>query len=367
MTRGRDLTFSLLSDTDKFDLGRAADDLDDLGRSAGDAGRDLADLTRRTDLEGTLGRDARQTARKVDDAFDTIARASSRARRDLGDDTRRMTGHLDDVGDEARSTAREAAASFSSGGDIGDAFQELAANAGQTFGPIGDALGAVAGIGIGLFLAETEKMKERVDELVTEMIESGGRLSEEFIGTKLQEMATEGDLKRLKELAEASDIAGVNFQDLARAKAGDTEAQKRLNDALDEAEGKFAALNDEAGNINSTNELMRARIEVLRNEFRDEAEAMGLAEEAARDYATTTAATTDQVAAHVATAGGAWDDLRGNMQRGIAAKVTLKTPTAAELSRLRNDMTAGLGTIVIPVKPGQSPYANTAANSRYRW
>lgn len=389
--RGRDLTFSILSDADKFDLDQPARDMDRLGQSADDAGKrldrvgdqakdagralddglsedartaireldKLEQQARDVDLEANLGQDAKDAARKVDSAFDTIARASKRSAADLDDDTGKMKNSLRDVGDEAGSTAREAAASFSSSGDIGDALQELAANAPSVLGPLGLAVGAAAGVGVGLWRAKMEALKESVDEMVDEMIEAGGRLSDAFIDNKVQELAKEGELKQVKALVEQYDILGVSYYDLARAKAGDAEAIDRVNAALD-AESSRRKQNED--------DLIRseAAVAALRDQYDSSAEALKLAQEATEQYTNATSNSGETAKTAAQTARGAWDDLRGAMADPIRGKVLLQKPSRADYVSVRQDMLRGIGTLVIPVRPGQSRFTNNANNSRYR-
>lgn len=396
----RDLTFSVLSDSDRFDLGDAAGQLEDLGASAKDAGTgldtfatdanasgakvetamtdmalearrrldDVDTAARGLDLERRLGDPAKAAARKVDTAFEAIARASRTSSRKVDTETRDMRESIDDVGQEASDTAREMGASFSSGGDIADGMQELAANAGVYFGPIGTALGIAGAIGVGLFRAETEKLKTRVDELVEYMKEAGGKLDTAAIDDLVSAPENRDELQRLKELATASDIAGVSFRDLARAKVGDEDAAKRLAAALETAEGKYKDTLDAAGNYNGVNDLMRARIKVLRQEMGEGTKALELAKEATTNLGDATAPAAEDVAYHAATAGGAWDDLRANLGRPIKARVVANAPTAEELNAVRGTIQRRIGTIPVQLRvAGQSQFANTGDNSRYRW
>lgn len=392
--RGRDLTFSILSDVSKLELAGPAQDLEALGKAAQDAGTDLEALDKvdgrgldkmgqaaddaRRDLEtletsakdvdlDRLGTDAKAAARKVDDAFDSIARSSRASSRKVDDDTDKIGRSLDDVKGEAADTAREVGASFSEGGDITDGFQELAANAGQYFGPIGTALGIAGAVGVGLFRAETEALKQRVDELVDYMIEGNGRISEEAIKSQIRETDT-GELKRLRDLAEASEIAGVSYRDLARAKVGDKEAQERLNDALDAAAEKYASTTDEIGGYNGANDLMRARVKVLRQEVNEGREALELAEEATRNIADASIETGDSIATAASTAGGAWDDLSGRMRDPITGKVKLQAPSPSQISGVRNTIQAGMGPVIVDVRlrPAKSAIFYPGSNGRFR-
>lgn len=390
--RARDLTFSILSDVSKLDLAGPAQDLADLGQEAADTGRELEaldkvdgrgldrmgqaadDATRDLERMDTavrdvdldrMGTDAKAAARKVDAAFDDIAKASKSSARKVDRDTKDIGDSLDDVKGEAADTAREVGASFGEGGDIADGFQELAANAGQYFGPIGTALGIAGAIGVGLFRAEAEKMKEKVDELVDYMIEGQGRLNDEAIASQIRNTDT-GELKRLRDLAKASEIAGVTYRDLARAKVGDKAAQERLNEALDAAAEKYESTIDAAGNYNGVNDLMRARVKVLRQEVNEGAEAMKLAEEATRNITDASYSMGTTVETAASTAGGAWDDLRSSMYDPITGKVKVQTPGRGALASVRRDLADGIGPIVVDVVTRPKKTALFYPNTRYR-
>lgn len=349
--RGRDLKFSVLSDADRFDLTQPARDLETLGRAAQDSGRDL----------GRFEDDTRQTARRVDDAFDRIARSSQSMSRKIDTETTDIRSNLRDVSSEAGSTAREAAASFSGSGDIGDAFQELAANAPAVLGPIGLAAGAAAAAGVGLIRAESEKLKELVGEMVDDMIESGGRLSTEFLNTRLQELSKDGTLEDLKTLAKD---AGLAYGDLAYAKAGDTEATKRGNAAARDAEKVLLDLQDATGRLSAEDDIRLRAIRNVIQEYGGSAKAVQLAEEATRNYQDAAIASAGSVQESSITARDAWDDLRANLGRPIRAKVDVNLP---DLVKVRQDLTRGIGTIDVRLRVrGQNVFSNTADNSRYR-
>lgn len=263
-TKGRDLKVSFLTDLDKFEPEPAADGLDaladaaeaagakvddlndaargarlsELGDDAGDASRKVSELgddvtAAKGDVDD-LDDAARTAARKIDDSFDKI-RSSSRSnlRDGLDEDTHHAKESLKEVGDEARGTGREMAASFTgSSDDIMGALQELGANAGAAFGPVGDALSLALGVGLGTFFADWQKKKEKLTEDVETftqaLIEGQGRLTEEFLNQQIAGL----DPKELKELAAAAKDAGINVRDVIRAYAGDPEAIDRVNEKI---------------------------------------------------------------------------------------------------------------------------------------
>lgn len=394
-SRGRDLTFSLLSDADRFDLGKPASELEDLGdaaadtgkaldrlerdaaavdlernleRPANDAGRaveDLGDDVRRLDLEGTLGDEAKRTARKVDDAFDAIAKSSQSSARKVDDDTDTMRRSVGEVGDEARDTAREMAASFDGSSEsVLDAFQELGANAGEAFGPIGAAAGIAATIGVGLIRAEAEKLKTLTSELVQEMIDAGGKLNEQAIQSRIQTMATEDPANftkyndRVRELEEY----GITLRDVTRARAGDIDSLEKIRTAFGQQEA--AARKAAKGSAVAQRGPITA-LGDLRQELNLTTKATKLAEEA---VATATTAAAGEVKSSSKSGQAAWDDLRANLGRPIRARVVADAPSASELARVRSGIMRGIGTIPVALRvSGQNIYTNNANNDRYRW
>lgn len=372
--RGRDLKVSILSDADQFDVDQPARDLDKLAERAEDAdkaltrlgdglddsARKMRDLGDDTDQGGRgvrdLGDDAKDTARKVDNAFEAIARSSRQnLRNKLDDDTDKAAASLHEVRDEANDTAREMGASFDgSAGSVLDAFQELGANAGQAFGPIGIAAGAAAAVGVGLIRAEAEKLQELAGEMTEAMIEAGGRLSEEFIDQKLQDMASDGTLVKLQE--QAADL-GLSFEDLARAKAGDGEAADRLMDQIADLSSKISE--NAAANGVASGEMyaQQTALGQLAKEVGTTAKAHDLAARAAGAYADAarTAGADTQSSAHVT--GAAWDDLRSNLGKPITAKVAVSAPSPAEIAAtratLQNFFTSNPLTVNVNPKPGQ--------------
>ena len=168
--RGRDLKISILSDTSKFDLDKPVKELKDTG-----------------DAAEKMAKDVDASAEKVDKAFDQIAKSakamSSKVDKELEDAGSEGLGEFKD---EAASTGKEAAASFSGGfDDIAGGIQELAANAFAGFGPAGAAAGIAAGAGIGLITSVLQKgadeanaLKDRVLELAGAISEAGGNMAE---------------------------------------------------------------------------------------------------------------------------------------------------------------------------------------------
>ncbi len=272
--RGRDLKVSILSDASRFNLDGPADELDHLADAAKDSERGLDRLdTGLSDTDRTLrrlemqakdakdeldrfsrnledtGRDAKKSADKVDDAFEAIARSSrTNLRQKLGEQVDGAKRKLREVGDEAKDTAREMFASFSSSGDLADAAQELSANAGAMWGPVGLAIGGALSAGLALFKQSAEELKETARGILDDLMEGAGVVSQQAIQRRLSEMGMQVlDLKNIAVEAK------IPVSDFLLAVAGDPAAIQRTNAAL--AEQRDEVAKNAAGTINAEDTL----------------------------------------------------------------------------------------------------------------
>ena len=196
-----------------------------------------------------------RTVKELGDASESSLRRTKRATDDAG-------GGMTDLKDEAKSTAREAAASFDGSAEsIIDAFQEVVANAFVGFGPAAVAAGLAGAAGIGLAVSafellqeEQQKAKQVTADLGDEFISAGKTGSErlQIVVDALTEMATvtDGSVKSLEELKKAAETLGIPFEDLARAYAGgieDIDAQIGKLEQLRDAEIAAVDVVGEAG------------------------------------------------------------------------------------------------------------------------
>lgn len=261
------------------------DALKGAGSGADDAKREVRDLTRETD---DLADKFREAARRADDLGDDAKRAGDKA----GDGMRRASEGAEEFRDEARSTAREAAASFGSVEDAIDAVQELAANAFGGFGPGGMIAGAAAAVGIGLAISAFEAFNEaqeesrrRAAEWAQAYIDAGGTvLTVQQRVAALQ--AIIGDEERYREAQDNAREWGVALSTALRAMTGDTDALAEAEASLSEREreaAEAAAARTDAGEalsdmlIGQTAETRNGReaLEALRGEMRDGQAAYG--------------------------------------------------------------------------------------------
>jgi hypothetical protein len=217
-----------------------AGDLDDLAR---DGARDASKLGESlTDVGDDGERAADRLEASFKDALDSVRADGKRAGDDVGDSVKRGTDRagdgLNDFKSEADQTAKETAASFDGSAEsIGDAFQEVAANALGGFGPAGAAAGLAAAVGIGIVTSRMEQAKEEAQETAQEIADVAGELIElgtstlgaEQVDDALRDMAStaEDGKNKLDEIGKTARDAGIDFKDYARGLAGDQAAISR--------------------------------------------------------------------------------------------------------------------------------------------
>lgn len=240
-----------------------AGDLDELARDGERAGDKIyGSFEGVADQLDDVGDDAKSAADKLErsfkDALDEVRDSSRRAGDDLGDNIKRGANDAEDaVGDfksEAASTARETAASFDGSAEsIGDAFQEVAANALGAFGPLGAAAGLALAVGFGALTAQiqqgAEETEQRVSDMYADMIESGELfLSKSFVQQSLADIfgKVDGAAISWANLQATVEATGLSVETVARAYAGDAEAGAQLTAAFNTKLAEQAAAADAA-------------------------------------------------------------------------------------------------------------------------
>jgi hypothetical protein len=225
--------------------------LEDLQKGLDDLTKDGADNVDK--LEEKFS-DTIKSVKDLGDASESSLRKTKRGADDAGDG-------MQDLKREANSTAKEAAASFDGSAEsIVDAFQEVAAQAFEGFGPAGAIAGLAAAAGIGLamsafsdFQEQQKRMAELAAELGEQYIESGhvGADAIQNIVDKLKEMATTSDESAisLRDVEYAAKNIEEQFGELAQAYAG---GQEDLADYIQKLKDKEQAEKDAAENANET-------------------------------------------------------------------------------------------------------------------
>ena len=184
--------------------------------------------------------------KELRDALDKTGKQGRKSGEDLKDGFNRAEKGAEEFKDEANSTAREAAASFDGSAEsIGDAFQEVAANAFAGFGPAG----ALAGLGIAAGLgtafkafedmeAQSQEAKERIAALGEAMIDAGsdGQVPLELIIENLKAIVlnAEDAARKFSSISYAAKQTGLDASKLAQAYAGSEKAIQDQIEAVDE-------------------------------------------------------------------------------------------------------------------------------------
>lgn len=234
--------------------------------------RGMRDAQRRTD-------DAKDEIRDLRDEVNRAGRAGKNAGDDIRDGMRRAEDGAEEFKDEANSTAREAAASFDGSAEsIGDAFQEIAANAFSGFGAAGAVAGLAAAAGIGLAMAgfedvqeQQEESEQRAAEWADAYIDAGSRaLTFDQQAAKVRDIITDPD--RYKTATENAELWGVSIDTAVAALAGSESAISDVTGALDDkriATEKDAQAAQEAAEANGSALLSLTPMEVEYGKAKD--------------------------------------------------------------------------------------------------
>lgn len=218
----------------------AVDAIEELGKSGDDTGEQLTDAMKDAQKKTELLGDEYTELRKK---IDQVGKQGSDSWKKVKSGSKDAEEGMQDFKDEANQTAKETAASFDGSAEsIVDMFQETAANALSGFGPAGAVAGLALAAGIGFATQafqqsqeDAQKLKEKVAALTEELINTDG-VSLEYVTGQLLELATateDGD-KKLKDLKKTADKAGVPFDIMAEAVAGNQEAIDALLPGLKE-------------------------------------------------------------------------------------------------------------------------------------
>lgn len=196
--------------------------------------------------------DGDRTERELERNFRQISDAAKDSSRKIGDDVKdgfkRAEKGAEEFKDEANSTAREAAASFDGSAEsVGDAFQEIAANAFAGFGPAGAVAGLAAAAGIGLAAAGFEQVgeaeeasRERAAEWAQAFIDAGNDIiGASYIVANVTAIATDPD--RYKQAQDNARNWGVDVSTAMRAMSGDATALQVAQEGVTEKAAEYEA------------------------------------------------------------------------------------------------------------------------------
>jgi hypothetical protein len=322
------------------DVNDALEKIDDqLGDVAKSGDQDLGKLE-------TSLKDLNKEALKTGDEFDkSIGKGTKKA-------TKEAEGGLKEFKEEANSTAKESAASFDGSAEsIVDAFQEVAANAFQGFGPAGAVAGLAIAAGIGLGVAafengqaSAEELKSRIGDLASALIESGGDLNLDYVVDTLKALATgSGNGERsLADLKKTADDAGLSFGDLSKAVANNVDNYDELIKQSEDYLYQLAAERDATGADYEKADAIAVKIgatydyiAVLEDAQRV-AEGAALAEQAAAEAGISELEVKRDLQEQV---NAAYDEAAGNVEAYVSAETGL-FDTAAYITAMTERETA---------------------------
>lgn len=336
------------------DASSAIREMNRLGLEVEDLVKVLDDVATSTDsmaddIEGDAKRAGRALETKIADGLKEVRREAHDTGTAIGRDVKAGTDKAGDgvteFKDEAKSTAREAAASFSDVEGALDGVQEIAANALAGFGPAGQAAGIGLAVGFGLAMSAAQDYAEKVNEAKEKTIEAGEALADIDFGPgalvnaeKLRDiMATIVDKRQwwelwqdapvtmLEQLADAADRYGLSFADMTAAVTGDAGALEASLAAVNariadqEAQSTYtsglAGITEAAGPVDAALLSLRTRLEDTSAQLADQAtyaellkEAQGSLSDTLADAATVQADYEASVVDTLTTAGEAWED-----------------------------------------------------------
>lgn len=307
---------------------RAGDSLDktqralrDTGDAADDAGRGLKDTG--DDFERT-GDTIEKTAKSIDDktekAFRNMSDNARTSTKKVADDTdrdmRRASESTDTFKSEAKQNLAETASSFDGSLEsLVDGIQGTFGGVAADLGPAGMIGGALAGAAIGLGVNVAQSVADGINEngeiaagLAQQITEVGGSIDDVNFTEKMDEWGYAIQDNRewwelwqdtaqtgFEDVRDASDRAGMSFNDMFNGIAGNSEDAQA---ALDAVNAEIDRMNGAPGEWFShpvASPEKMAALNELRNSIQDNIDVQEQAEEIEKDRAEAIGLTTDQI------------------------------------------------------------------------
>lgn len=186
-----------------------------------------------------MARDGDQATEKLERSFkDLASEASTTGKKigtDLDDGFDRAKRGAQDFKDEARDTAREAAASFDGSAEsIGETFQEVAANALGGFGPLGAAAGVAIAAGIGVGMSALEKFNTAVEESREAAFDLATDVTDRLDFAAAVESWT-GSIERFQQAQDIARVTGRDVVDVIKDLATGGDDLAGLREAFEES------------------------------------------------------------------------------------------------------------------------------------
>lgn len=251
-------------------------------------------------------RDVDKLEKSIKDLNQEALKTGSEFERSVGKGIKKSTDEagegLNELKDESRSTAKEAAASFDGSAEsIIDAFQEVAANAFAGFGAAGLVAGAVVAAGIGTATAAfqaneeaAQAAKQRVRDFGISIIESGDTAAAlEYINNNIKLIVTNADdaPKKFDDLRKMAEKTGLSVGALGQAYAGNTDAiddmLKAAKNAYDEEIASLREARDENASANDGYSEKSMYLEQIQEELKRTQEETAAAAQIEKNYLAT--------------------------------------------------------------------------------
>jgi hypothetical protein len=228
----------------------------DASRSIKEAGKFGDALEKVADELDDVAKGSKSIDDKVQDAFRGMAKEAKDSGKKIGDSVKEGTDKagegLATMKEESASSAKEAAASFSSLEDSADVLQEVLANAFTGLGPAGMAAGIVAAAGIGLVIGQLQGNAEKINENKEKMLDfaktfrgEGGEFSESMFIDAMDDYGDSiADTKEWwevwqkdavtgwEEIRKQATDAGVSYKDAFSGSFGSLEDAERIQGEL---------------------------------------------------------------------------------------------------------------------------------------
>lgn len=201
----REFQLSIINDASRFSTDQEARELVDLGKTAEDTSRD------------------------VDRALDRMADSSETTARRVNQNMDRAGDGMRDFKDEANSSGREAAASFTgSFDDVTGLVQEIGANAFSGFGRLAQGAALAGAAAFGILVAKVQETQQRMSELRQLFFDLDKEGAGSGLAERVEKIADELDPDKLRDIQDALRETGIEAGEFFAALAGDAGAQKRV-------------------------------------------------------------------------------------------------------------------------------------------
>lgn len=318
------------------------------------AGASVEDIS---DTLDDLVKDGDRAGEKLESSFKEVARASQKTsdtiKREMKESSKVSVQALGNVKDEAGETTREVAASFDGSAEsIAGGFQEIAANALNSFGIIGAVAGGVIAGGIGLVMkaitdqqAALDALKEKfADVYKTAAQEGRDYLTEAEIQSGVLEDLfdpTNNFEKRRKYEAEAA-ATGLSLIQIAEARNG---SEEQINKALEYGSERVQQIQRDWEGLPGTISAAEIETQAVVDSFKQQQDIMKQNKQVAKEVGDQQKSSAQQAAAEINKVG---DALRGLQPANIP--IGIQDNTQMELYRIKRNIEGQVAYITVQTR-----------------